>query len=88
MPAYVRAYVRLDRLYRSIWPSEVKVTEDGAARGNEFNDFDIGRVANQIGIALPHAKQISMIYVNRGRQRRHIESMGTTYSPCFTLDIP
>lgn len=58
MPAHVRAYVRLNRLYCSIWPGEVKVTEDGAARGNEFNDFEIGRVGNQIGIErpLPHAK--------------------------------
>lgn len=53
MPVHVRAYVRLDRLYRSIWPGEVKVTEDGAAKGNEFNDFEIDRIGNQIGIGQP-----------------------------------
>lgn len=53
MPVHVRAYVRLDRLYRSIWPGEVKVTEDGSARGNEFNDFEIGCIGNQIGIGQP-----------------------------------
>jgi len=89
VPVHVRAYVRLDRLYRSIWPGEVKVTEDDAARGNEFNDFEIGRIGNQIRIGQPPGfcdlRQPRSDTDERHRPR--IESVGTTCYSRRSRDI-
>jgi len=60
---------KADRLYCSIWPMRWKSSRM-VPRGNEFNNFEIGRAGSQIeiGRSLPFVKSsFSMIYVHSWR---------------------
>lgn len=72
---------KADRLYCSIWPTRWKSRM--VPRGNEFNDFEIGR--NQIGIGRPSPfvkSSFSVIYVSRGWRWWDVATLSFSYRKC------